>query len=119
MSFSSKIWRSIDVAAGQSISAGDVVAFTLIYQNQVFEILYGDFGRDTVEIGNQTINVDFFADLEGVDAIQFQDPQQVKLASKKELRLSPLTRHFLSQLNSTEFLEYLETLTGIQGLIPE
>ncbi len=65
----------IHLSAGQSIAAGDVIIFTLTYQNQSFDIIYGDFGRDTVEIGNQVIDVGFFADLGGEDAIEFLNPQ--------------------------------------------
>src|SRR6185436_17882303 len=42
-----------------------------------------------------------------------------KLASKLESQLGERTRRFIWGLNSQVFLTYLETLTGIEGLIPD
>ncbi len=64
-----------DVLAGQSIAPTDSIRFSLTYQNQTFSILYGNFGVDTVDIAQQTIDIDFFEELTGSDAIEFKDPQ--------------------------------------------
>jgi len=42
-----------------------------------------------------------------------------KLTTRDELQLSPFTRNFIYQLNSSPFLKFLEKLTGIKGLIPD
>jgi hypothetical protein len=51
--------------------------------------------------------------------IEFDDARGKKLASKAEDQLGPATRNLLYQLNSSVFIEFLETLTGIEGLIPD
>jgi 2OG-Fe(II) oxygenase superfamily len=51
--------------------------------------------------------------------IQFDDARSKKLASKAETQLGPATRFLLYQLNSSIFIEFLERLTGIQGLVPD
>ncbi len=42
-----------------------------------------------------------------------------KLASGKYEMIPPHTRYVLDQLNTPPFLQFLETLTGIKGLIPD
>lgn len=51
--------------------------------------------------------------------IEFDDARGKKLASKAETQLGAATRNFLCQVNSSAFIEFLETLTGIEGLIPD
>jgi hypothetical protein len=41
----------------------------------------------------------------------------VKLGISSELGIGPITRNFMLQLNSKTFLLFLETLTGVKGLI--
>jgi 2OG-Fe(II) oxygenase superfamily len=60
-----------------------------------------------------------FPDLTQKADIKFNDPNQVKLASKGEYRFGPKTREFMHYLNSQPFLEFLSTLTGIENLIPD
>jgi len=40
-----------------------------------------------------------------------------KLAVQEETLMGPFTRHLLSQLNASTFMQFLETLTGISGLV--
>jgi 2OG-Fe(II) oxygenase superfamily len=42
-----------------------------------------------------------------------------KFAIAEDWLLGPNTRHLMSQLNSAAFIEFLEKLTGVQGLIPD
>lgn len=49
----------------------------------------------------------------------FNNAQEKKLASSRETEFGDATRSVLGQLNSAAFLEFLETLTGIQGLITD
>jgi hypothetical protein len=51
--------------------------------------------------------------------IEFDDARGKKLASKAETQLGAATRFLLYQLNSSVFIEFLETLTGIRGLVPD
>ena len=51
--------------------------------------------------------------------LKFDDPTGVKLASRSALQFGPITRQVLDDFNSAPFLEFLEALTGISGLIPD
>jgi hypothetical protein len=50
---------------------------------------------------------------------RFDEETEVKLASDDTEAMPPLTRHLLSELNSGPVIEFLEQLTGIEGLIPD
>jgi len=63
--------------------------------------------------------LDEFPDAGGVRWIKYDDPNQVKLATRHENQLGPFTRYFIYHLNSATFLAFLEKLTGIEGLIPD
>jgi hypothetical protein len=60
-----------------------------------------------------------FPDPRGVDWERFSEASSIKLATKSEQQMGPATRSFLRALNSSAFIEFLETLTGITGLIPD
>jgi len=45
--------------------------------------------------------------------------QQKKLKINNEEKMPAVIRHLLNQFNSATFLEFLENLTGINGLIPD
>lgn len=60
-----------------------------------------------------------FPDLTKGADFKFNDPNQVKLASKGEYRFGPKTKEFMHFLNSQPFLEFLSELTGIENLIPD
>jgi len=51
--------------------------------------------------------------------MEFDDARGKKLASKVETQLGDATQALLHQLNSSVFIDFLETLTGIHGLIPD
>lgn len=50
---------------------------------------------------------------------KFDAPEEKKLASTSELQMGENTRFLLYQLNSSIFLNFLEKLTGIDGIIPD
>jgi len=50
---------------------------------------------------------------------KFDKPQEKKLATTQETQIGDFTRHLISQLNSSVFIMFLESLTGIDGLIPD
>jgi hypothetical protein len=56
---------------------------------------------------------------EGIDWIRFNDPRQKKLGFKIGDDLGDKTTRFLHYLNSAPFVQFLEELTGIKGLIPD
>jgi hypothetical protein len=60
-----------------------------------------------------------FPDLTKGADLKFNDPNQVKLASKGEYRFGEKTKEFMHFLNSQPFLEFLSELTGIENLIPD
>ncbi len=64
---------TIDLQAGESLSASDFIDVTLTYQNQEFSLLYGKFGQDLLEVGNQTLNIQLFENL-GNSGLEFGNP---------------------------------------------
>lgn len=60
-----------------------------------------------------------FPKVGSIDWKNFDAPAEKKLASKHELQMGDTTRLLLYQLNSSVFLEFLENLTGINGIIPD
>ena len=63
--------------------------------------------------------LDEFPTPEQVRWVNFGDDAQKKLASREENQMGLLTRLLLYQLNSSVFMNFLEALTGIEGLIPD
>lgn len=60
-----------------------------------------------------------FPGMKGVDWMHFDDDAQKKFGQKSEDGLGAFTRLLLYQFNSAPFIEFLEHLTGIEGLIPD
>src|SRR5689334_5425841 len=60
-----------------------------------------------------------FPDPKRDDWFAFDSKLERKLATKDDTAMGPVTRHVLAQLNSAAFIDFLERLTGIDGLIPD
>jgi Rps23 Pro-64 3,4-dihydroxylase Tpa1-like proline 4-hydroxylase len=60
-----------------------------------------------------------FPDKEQINWKKFNNNSEKKLASKSELDMGEATRMLLYQLNSSIFINFLEMLTGIDGIIPD
>src|SRR5688572_10423332 len=61
-----------------------------------------------------------FPGAQGIDWQRYDDPRfEVKLASRSEQQIGLFTRYLIYSLNSSAFLQFLERLTGIQGLVPD
>lgn len=54
-----------------------------------------------------------------IDWIDFSNYTEKKLATKAETQMGPRTRFLLYQFNSSVFLNFLERLTGVGGLLPD
>ena len=63
--------------------------------------------------------LDAFPDVNSMDWIEFTTPDEIKLASQYATQIPPKILSFLALLNSAQFLEFLETITGIHGLITD
>lgn len=50
---------------------------------------------------------------------RYDDPLQKKLGSRDEEKIGATTRMLLHELNSAPFIQFLEELTGIEGLVPD
>src|SRR4051795_519961 len=55
----------------------------------------------------------------GADWFAFDSATERKLATKDDTLMGPATRRLLAELNSGPFIDFLERLTGIEGLIPD
>ena len=53
------------------------------------------------------------------DWFAFDSPTERKLATKDDSAMGPATRRLLAELNSGPFIDFLERLTGIEGLVPD
>jgi Rps23 Pro-64 3,4-dihydroxylase Tpa1-like proline 4-hydroxylase len=60
-----------------------------------------------------------FPQPEAINWKQFDTTTEKKLASNSELQMGEATRLLLYQLNSSTFINFLENLTGIEGIIPD
>ncbi len=50
----------LDVQNGQTFTGDEIISFDFIYQDQTFHLIYGKLGQDSVAVGNEAINIDFF-----------------------------------------------------------
>jgi Rps23 Pro-64 3,4-dihydroxylase Tpa1-like proline 4-hydroxylase len=66
---------------------------------------------------NQVLNE--FPKVDSIDWQRFNNSVEKKNASRDELQMGETIRILLYQLNSSTFIKFLETLTGIDGLIPD
>lgn len=62
---------------------------------------------------------DKFPQATEIDWHRSVNPRQKKLAAEDETQIEDSARWLLYQLNSATFMKFLETLTGIEGLIPD
>ncbi len=53
----------INLATGQSTTSNNSLDISLGYIDQDFEILYGKFGQDTIQIGEESLDISFFDEL--------------------------------------------------------
>jgi hypothetical protein len=60
-----------------------------------------------------------FPSPKGADWFAFDSATERKLATKDDTLMGPATRRLLAELNSGPFIDFLERLTGIEGLIPD
>lgn len=60
-----------------------------------------------------------FPKVSSIDWQKFDNSAEKKLASKVELQMGDATRLLLYQLNSSVFINFLEQLTGIDGIISD
>ncbi|WP_425389478.1 hypothetical protein [Ekhidna sp.] len=65
---------SVDLAATDNLVGNEQVTFNITYGNQTFNLIYGKFGQDTVQVGNQSIDIDFFSQANR-DGITFGNPK--------------------------------------------
>lgn len=59
--FSVILDATIDLAATDNLIGNEQITFTITYGNQTFNLIYGKFGQDTIQVGNQSIDIDFFS----------------------------------------------------------
>ena len=55
----------------------------------------------------------------GADWHAFDSATERKLATKDDSAMGDATRHLLAELNSAAFIDFLQRLTGIDGLVPD
>ncbi|NQZ77358.1 MAG: hypothetical protein HRT61_14835 [Ekhidna sp.] len=65
---------SVNLSATDQLEGNEQIEFTIRYSDQTFNLVFGRFGQDTIQVGQQSIDLDFFSqsDREG---ITFGNPQ--------------------------------------------
>lgn len=71
--FSIDLNAIVTLTGGQSLAGTETLSFDLTYGNQTFGLIFGKFGRDTIQVGNQSIEIDFFTQTER-EGITFGNP---------------------------------------------
>jgi hypothetical protein len=56
---------------------------------------------------------------EGEEWFAFDSPLERKLASNDDSTMGEATRHLLAEFNAAPFIDFLQHLTGIDGLVPD
>lgn len=51
----------VTLAGGDNLDGTESLSFDLTYGNQTFSLIYGKFGQDTIQVGDQSIEIDFFS----------------------------------------------------------
>ncbi len=51
----------VTLSGMQSLAGTETLSFDLTYGNQSFSLIYGKFGQDTIQVGDQSIEIDFFS----------------------------------------------------------
>jgi hypothetical protein len=51
--------------------------------------------------------------------MSYESENELKLASREDTQIGDATMHLLSEFNSAPFVDFLEALTGIEGLVPD
>lgn len=68
------LFFSVSLGPGEQLTSEDEVTFSLRYVDQTFDAIYGQFGQDTVTVGDEVLDVAFFKDM-GDSGLEFGDPQ--------------------------------------------
>lgn len=61
--FTANFTGTIDVKTGQSVDASQALTFQLLITSPMFSSVFGDFGNQVVSIQDQTIDLEFFRDI--------------------------------------------------------
>ncbi len=64
---------SVALPARAFLGGTESITFDMAFHNQAFRLIYGKFGRDTVQVGNEIINLSFFQDF-GELGLFFKSP---------------------------------------------
>ncbi|WP_420317407.1 hypothetical protein [Ekhidna sp.] len=64
---------TVDLAATDNLIGNEQVTFTITFGNQTFNLIYGRFGQDSIQVGNQSIDIEFFSEAER-EGITFGNP---------------------------------------------
>lgn len=71
--FTTDFTGTISVGAGQTFAGTESLTFDITFADQTFSIIYGKFGQDTVQVGSETLDIEFFREM-GEEGIIFGNP---------------------------------------------
>lgn len=64
---------TLTLGAGESTIGTETIRIDFSYRNQTFQTIYGKFGQDSIQVGNNEIDLGFFNDIGG-EGITFGNP---------------------------------------------
>ncbi|MEQ9402111.1 MAG: hypothetical protein RIM99_00885 [Cyclobacteriaceae bacterium] len=64
---------TLTLGAGDTFTGSETLTVDITFANQTFSIVYGRFGQDTVQVGNETLDIEFFRQT-GDDGLFFGNP---------------------------------------------
>lgn len=65
---------TVTLAAGETFAGTESLSFDITFANQSFSVAFGKFGQDTVQVDNQTLDIEFFSEM-GEEGLFFGNPQ--------------------------------------------
>ncbi len=71
--FSADFTADISLGAGQTFNGTESITFDITFADQTFSVIFGKFGQDTVQVGSETLDIEFFKEM-GEEGIFFGDP---------------------------------------------
>ena len=64
---------TLSLNGGEAFTGTEALSFDITFANQTFSVVYGKFGQDTIAIGDQTLDIEFFREM-GEEGIFFGNP---------------------------------------------
>lgn len=65
---------SVFIPAGDSLTTDDHIDLNIAFEDQLFDLIYGKVGQDTLQFESQNMKIDFFSAM-GASGLKFKSPE--------------------------------------------